>query len=589
MGTPSFLVTWGLEKGQVQYRSQGQFDSSDGHEYFPCRDACYELNRGHGYHASCLRIFAPEPTNRLEKILQYTFEPSPAAENRRFRWLQNQLVSATEESVPLPPEVRANVAQHLLPEYAAARNISLGRLSDSRSLVKVTTPIEASYVTFEGVPYLDTLTNKTELPNNWVPPRVLYVAYERLGIRKLIFSSSNDSPKVNSVPGVWWETLPLSGQNGALQCFHDGLKLTVLRYIDEAGKVTPIYRSVFSTPQSPTVKHRHVQFCRTTNLAMGRLLLFQYNRPEITGFSICCNPAPVSFHAHTSEDDLLFYDSAPHDSTWVYAPLNENERIVNIWMRATTLNQMWLQSDTMKTIYAMRFLSREDLAKREVALVFQTSQGRMLLFGGQWSRDLPHHDWTLLDAPDGKLGHFFFDTNPTYTPTLSFDTERPTTADPVFDLPGVPEASSPHPSFQSSDGFFWSSASVEDVTGVRPCRLDSKIVGLLFSYLDGSSAAIGQVRLDHLDALLKRVDGGKLCLGFTRTTENCPYIARVEMLAEKSDGLVKGQQDSVDMWFEVSWSGTIEWWHSHRQCQVWQDGRQSLDIAILPPILPGCY
>lgn len=249
---------------------------------------------------------------------------------------------------------------------------------------------------------------------------------------------------------------------------------------------------------------------------------------------------------------------------------------------------MWYQSDTMRTMYAMRFLSRLDLSKREVALVFQTNQGRMLLFGGQWSENLPHHDYTLLDAPGGKPGHFFFDTNPSYTHALSFDTERPTTAEPVFDLPGVPEASSPHPSFQSSDGFFWSSASVEDVTAVTPCRLEGNTVGLLFSYLDGSSAAIGQVRLDHLDEPLKRVDGGKLCLGFTRTTDDCPYIARVEMLAEKSGGLVKDQQGSVDMWFEVSWGGTIEWWHSHRQCQVWQDGRQSLDIAILPPSPSSC-
>lgn len=363
-----------------------------------------------------------------------------------------------------------------------------------------------------------------------------------------------------------------------------------MRYTDGADKLTPLYRSVFSTPQSPTVKHRQVLFSKSTSLSKMRLSLFQYNRPEITGFSVCCNPAPVSFHAHTSDDDLLFYDSAPHDSTWVYAPLNENECIVYIWMRVRTKAQLWLQSDTMTTVAAMRLLTREDLTKRELALVFQTSQGRMLLFGGQWNDHLPHHEWTLLDAPDGKPGHFFFDTHPTCTRALSFDTEAPTTTAPVFNLPGVPEASSPHPSFQSSDGFFWSSASVEDVTGVRPCRLEGKIVGLLFSYLDGSSAAIGQVRLDHL-APLKRVDGGKLYLGFTRTSENCPYIARVEMLTEKPDGLVKDQQDGVEMWFEVSWSGTIEWWHSYRQCQIWQDGRQSLDIAILilPRMRPVCY
>ncbi|KAM6527653.1 hypothetical protein FALCPG4_008704 [Fusarium falciforme] len=97
--------------------------------------------------------------------------------------------------------------------------------------------------------------------------------------------------------------------------------------------------------------------------------------------------------------------------------------------------------------------------------------------------------------PRWETWALLFDTHPTCTRALSFDTEAPITAAPVFNLPGVPEASSPHPSFQSSDGFFWSSASVEDATGVRPCRLEGKIVGLLFSYLDGSSAAIGQLEL----------------------------------------------------------------------------------------------
>ncbi|RSL59386.1 hypothetical protein CEP54_007322 [Fusarium duplospermum] len=284
-------------------------------------------------------------------------------------------------------------------------------------------------------------------------------------------------------------------------------------------------------------------------------------------------------------DDLSFYDSTPYDSTWVYTPLNENERIVRIWKRAQVISSPWEQADYMTAAAAMRLLSEEDFARRNLAIVFQTNQGRMLLFGGQWSFNLPHCDWTLLDAPDGKPGHFFFDTHPTCTRALSFETQAPRTEGPVFDLPGVPEAFSPHPPFQSAGGFVWSSASVEKVERVTPCRLKGKIVGLLFSYLDGRSAAVGEIRLDHLDAPLKRVDGGKLCLSFTRDTEKCPYIARVEMLTAKTDTPVKDKQENVEEWFEVSWSGKIEWWHNHRQCQIWQDGRQSLDIAILPRVL----
>ncbi|RTE76838.1 hypothetical protein BHE90_008694 [Fusarium euwallaceae] len=416
-----------------------------------------------------------------------------------------------------------------------------------------------SYVAFEGVTYVDNLTNKTEVANDWVRPKVLYIASDHRGIRKLIFCSSDESPKVNSVPDFWWQTLPLPGQNGTLRCHHDGLKLIALSHLDESGRDTQPYRRVFSTPQSPTIEHRHVVFCVSKNLSIWRLSLFQYNRPEITGISVCCNPAPLRFHAHTSNDDLSFYDSTPYDSTWVYNPLNENERIVCIWMRARTKNQQWIRSLARATTTALSVLSNEDFVRRHYAIAFQTNQGRMLLFGGQWSENLPRCEWALVDAPDGKPSHFFFDTHPTCTRSLCFNTQKPRTEVPVFDLPGVPEPSSPHPSFQSAGGFFWSSASVENVAGVRPCRLEGKIVGLLFSYLDGRSAAVGQVRLGHLDAPLERVDDVKLCLGFTRGTEGCPYIARVEMLAQKTDAPVNGQQDSVDMWFEVSWSVGTKW------------------------------
>lgn len=203
---------------QIQYPSLEEFNNSDHRGFFPCRGACYELNRIQGYHVSCQRILTPEPINRLTKILGYGFEPSPAAEKRRCHWLTNQLVPALEASVRLPPVVRANVAQYLLPEYAAARNAQFSHLSDTVTSVKVSIPIKISYATFEGATYVDDLTNKTEVANDWVPPKVLYIASDHRGIRKLIFSSSDDSPKADSVPDLWWQTLPLLGQNGTLKC-----------------------------------------------------------------------------------------------------------------------------------------------------------------------------------------------------------------------------------------------------------------------------------------------------------------------------------------------------------------------------------
>jgi hypothetical protein len=33
--------------------------------------------------------------------------------------------------------------------------------------------------------------------------------------------------------------------------------------------------------------------------------------------------------------------------------------------------------------------------------------------------------------------------------------------------------------------------------------------------------------------------------------------------------------DGVNIWFQMVRNGTVEWWFSDRQCQVWQDGRKS--------------
>ena len=132
------------------------------------------------------------------------------------------------------------------------------------------------------------------------------------------------------------------------------------------------------------------------------------------------------------------------------------------------------------------------------------------------------------------------------------------------------------------DYFFWSSASVKDVREVRPCRQKNEISGLLFLYSDGRLATLSQVRLNQLDAPLIPKDAQKLYLGFKATAQDGPYVARAEILAENPDECTESTDDGVSMWFQVSWSGTLDWWLSCRQCQVYQDGRRSLGIALLP-------
>lgn len=99
--------------------------------------------------------------------------------------------------------------------------MSLCHLSSSTSSVKVAAPIQESYVTFEGVTYAKELKNRSEVPGEWVPPKALYIAIGFEGVLKLIFAASAYIPTIQPAPGVWWETIPLSDQNGSLECYYD--------------------------------------------------------------------------------------------------------------------------------------------------------------------------------------------------------------------------------------------------------------------------------------------------------------------------------------------------------------------------------
>ncbi|KFH46214.1 hypothetical protein ACRE_029600 [Hapsidospora chrysogenum ATCC 11550] len=55
-----------------------------------------------------------------------------------------------------------------------------------------------------------------------------------------------------------------------------------------------------------------------------------------------------------------------------------------------------------------------------------------------------------------------------------------------------------------NETYYWSSASLEDVVSLRQCQYtvwgSRSVIGLLFEYSTGESAAVGQVRLDALTA-----------------------------------------------------------------------------------------
>lgn len=326
-----------------------------------------------------------------------------------------------------------------------------------------------------------------------------------------------------------------------------GVKVRYLIYKDDLVTYDTRRMASFSILQHPENRYRTYRVRYLLRPGPPRFSRFQYNHPGITGISICCGPSPIAFHAHTSNDNLAFYQFSPKLSVWVYMPLEPNERITRIWMRPRVC------------------------LDRDAALAFETDRGHTKLFGAQSRPVLSACEWFLLDTPLGSPSHFFFDNHPQGTHRISLDTLPPKQISGF----APPAASSAYPYLHSSDDFLWTRASVENVVAVRPCSRQTgdlvEILGLLLYYSDGKQAPVGQVRFDYLDQPIL-TDGCQLIyLGFAETEPKGPFVSRIETSADNLD-------NKVVMWFDVFMKGALEWWLSYRQCQVCQDGRRSLPV-----------
>lgn len=275
--------------------------------------------------------------------------------------------------------------------------------------------------------------------------------------------------------------------------------------------------------------------------------LFWYNLQETTGYSVCCGPEPLDFHSHKpGDDDLTFYDGTSTYSVWIHIPFQKDEFISSIWIR------------------------RRQRLDRELALAFETTKKRTILLGSWAMPSLTDDTWALLATPEKAPGQFFLDRCPYSIRTLLFQSPPPPRQSR---RPHFPTPSSTPPVTRNLEGFFWSSARATGIAEVVPCYgendCQSQVIGLLISYIDGMKACVGQVRLDHLGPPFTPDPSQNLYLGFEYSKIGCPYVAEIRLSAVLLNS-------TFVSWFKVEWSGTIEWWFSYRQCQVWQTGRVSL-------------
>lgn len=174
------------------------------------------------FHQDCY-AFKPSPlAPNFIPATHHDFTPDPAGELPRRRRLQRTLARKLGLGVMagVPAELRYMVAEHLVRECAVISCQELTSLSHgSGAEVDLSRDVYATYVSFEGIHYVQSLDNnprpsggKAQLlfdSKQGHPLRNIYVAYDHLGIRD-VYVETSENPLPPSVPatrGMWWRSL----------------------------------------------------------------------------------------------------------------------------------------------------------------------------------------------------------------------------------------------------------------------------------------------------------------------------------------------------------------------------------------------
>ncbi|KAK1457130.1 hypothetical protein CTAM01_17205, partial [Colletotrichum tamarilloi] len=197
-----------------------------------------------------------------------------------------------------------------------------------------------------------------------------------------------------------------------------------------------------------------------------------------------------------------------------------------------------------------------------------TNQERSSYLGVQPQQGWSRSKWTLLDRPTKSPSTIYL-MKTALGSLLGFESPRPDDHNPS---PRVEWPTSSYPKSRRHAYFAWTSAKLDDVVDIIPCRRcrqGSEIIsGLLLRYIDGQQACVGQIRLDQLQNPICVDRDCKMWFKFSLTSDG-PIVSGIEQLRE-APSLSKRE-----IWFRVDWCGGLEWWYSERQCQLSHQGRLS--------------
>ncbi|KAL2258767.1 hypothetical protein VTK26DRAFT_7790 [Humicola hyalothermophila] len=543
---------------------------------------CVECNEGCSHskdyeehamacHPGCLALVPLETESAFFEATSYQYQPPRVEDERRIRWLRRTWRSIlSRKYVQLPVELCDHIAQYSLQPFAVLCGLALCE-TKSRHLasnhVSFSTKVWAGFTLFEGLAYILSLTNQQPTENRDTrvqlafdpelaqPDTLMFLAEDHLGVRKVLFVPSSETPTVGNRPikerpNIWWRAVVVLRPDSTVEGRFDGVT-----FRPSTCKPSPL-SVLWSLPRPLTKKIRSAKIGGIHASDMPnviRMAMFNCNDPAIIGYSVYRIHNFQSIHAHTRGEDTAFYQSNTSVfGVWQYMPVDSGEALVEIWKH------------------------QESLGVGETCLMFKTNKGRTALMG-VWPLN-PECNWTLLDRPSIRPGRIFYETSPSGIRWLGFETPPPTQGTRHSTFP-APQSVCPRWSLQN---YYYTSAILDDITTVTPSwhQIEgiSVITGLLFhSSNNAHTSCVGQVRLDSLGCPFEVSNPRELWLGFAFVVGGPCVVRATESRPSDAQSLT---------WLALPCQGLLEWWFSWRQCKIHHQGRES------PPtcnVSPGLY
>lgn len=198
-------------------------DAESGVDYQVCHAFCsHDDGWAQACHVNCFRLVGARFRECLE-VNVYSFQPTAYQQKGRRQWLLGNLLRsweddrthATKNIRHLPPELREDIAEQLLREYATVILGALHPVDKARHIeFSISSDVWARFALVEGVKYVTSLSNTPSsdairilaLKSQKYAIDTLYLCEDHLGVLQVVLSNGNKTQNTTQRPGVWWRS-----------------------------------------------------------------------------------------------------------------------------------------------------------------------------------------------------------------------------------------------------------------------------------------------------------------------------------------------------------------------------------------------